>query len=300
MFLGKDKNKDSKYIDTTGELPNVQLKFGVWYLKHKILIQNIGIGVLVAFCVLTIGFSLWKWGDYLIYGYWEDEQTLLLGQVAQFQNYDELKSAYKAQDLNVSNVRAFSSAEDMYDFIAQVANPNERWIANVEYHFTYSGEETKKYTSAVLPGSKRPVAVFGHDSNKFPSNVQFVIDKISWKSISAHDISDVSGYVDARNRFSIDNFVFNTPSDSGILVPSITFDLYNDSAYSYWAPEFYVELLNGNQTVGYIFLRIDRFNSAEVKEIDLRYFGGNITVTNIRVIPVVNFFDNEVYMSPGL
>lgn len=292
------KKKLPTYIDPTGELPSSQLELGAWYLRHKILLGQIGVGILIAFCAVTISFSLWGWGKYLLVDYTQDEQ-LFLNQTLELQDYKNLQTSYGAEDLLVADTRVFRGASDMYDFVANITNPNERWVAKLKYHFDYTNGETDIAETVLLPGAKRPVAFFGHESNIFPSNIRFIIDEISWKSIDPHKIFDVASYANTRLMFSVDNFVFNSPEAKGILVPSINFDLYNDSAYNFWQGVFYIELLNGGQTVGYVFLSVDQFMVGEKRAIDLRYFGGNLNVTDIRLHPVIDVFDDNTFMDPN-
>ena len=293
----KEKNNLSGYVDTAGQLSNTQLKISSWYLRHEILLQQIGTGVLIGFCVFTVGFSLFFWGKYLFIDYWQD-QKILKGQVQEFQNYAQLQNAYKAADIEILETQVYNSAPNMYDFFALAVNPNERWIAHIDYHFIYSGNETKVYRSSIIPGSRRPLAVFGAESETYPGEARFVIDKIDWEAIDPHKIFDVTKYMGDRLMFNFNNFVFKPPSKTGASVPSVVFDIFNDSAYSFWDAVFYVELLNDNQTVGYIYLSIPKFLSQEKRPIDLRYFGENLTVTDVKVIPALNVFDKNIYIRP--
>lgn len=293
----KEKNHLSQYIDTTGELSSRQLKISSWYLRHEILLQQIGIGIMIVFCVATVGFSLFFWGKYLFVDYWVDQKNLQ-GQAQEFQNYAQLQSAYKANNIEVLETRIYNSSTDLYDFFAITVNPNERWIAHVDYHFVYSGGETKTYKSSLMPGEKRPLAVFGQESASYPGEISFVLDNLSWEAIDPHKIFDISSYMKERLIFNFDNFVFSQPSQTGAPVPAISFDIYNDSAYSFWDAVFYVELLNDDQTVGYIYFSIPDFMSLEKRTVDLRYFGDNLTVNDIRIIPVMNVFDRDIFINP--
>lgn len=291
-------NKFSRYTDPTGSVTTSQLRLGGWYVRHKILLQKLWIIFMIAFSSVTIGYSFWKWGEYLFVGYGEDRRILLVGQANEFQNYTAIQAAYKAQELNVTNVQTFQSGKESFDFAAMVANVNKRWIAELSYHFAYTGGETEVEKTIILPGQKRPAIAFGHELNVFPANVRFFIDKITWKVIDTHKINDVSGFMNPRLDFAVGNFIFNNVNPTGLNIASATFDLTNRTAYSYWQPVFYLELLNDNLPVGYMFISVDNFLSGETKKIDLRYFGSNITVTNFRLIPIINVFDPDIYIEP--
>lgn len=292
------KNKINQYIDTTGQLSNRHLVLGTFYLKHKLLLQKIGTGFLIAWCVVFMGFSMWKWGEYLFFGYWQD-QDYLARYAQSNQNYANIQNIYKAQDLKISDIRIFATSKDMYDLLANIENPNERWIAKVSYHFNYSGGETEVQTTTIMPLSKRPAAIFGVESNSFPSSVNFVIDTVEWKSVNAHEVSDVNVFLAERNLFSIDNFIISDPSLTGVSIPSISMDIVNQSAFSYWEPVFLVELINGQQVVGYIYLYFDKILSFSTESVELRYFNQNTQFSNIRLIPIIDYFDESKYIDPG-
>jgi hypothetical protein len=79
----------------------------------------------------------------------------------------------------------------------------------------------------------------------------------------------------------------------------INFELFNDTAYNYWDPEFYVELFDGNQTAGFIYVQLDKFKSGEKRIIDLRSWVDNLHVSDIVVWPVFDVFDKNEYMPVG-
>ncbi len=292
------KNKLNQYVDTTGELSSNRLVFGTWYVEHKVLLQEIGMGILIAWCVIFGGFSLWKWGEYLFFGYWDDQATLA-NYTQNNQNYSSIQTAYKAQNLNISDVRVFPTSGDMYDFSASVQNPNQRWVANVSYHFEYSGESSEIQTASIMPLTKRPVVSFGVEATSFPASVNFVVDDIQWKSIDAHKIPNVENYLAERDLFSIDNFIVTPPSLTGVSFPTVSLDLFNQSAFSYSEPVFLVELLNGNQVVGFINLYFDKLAAFSSESAELRYFNSTAEINNIRVIPTMNYFDDNIYIHPG-
>lgn len=295
----KGGDRLSRYEDPTGEFPNRELKMAEWYLRHKLLMQKIGTGLLVAWCVITIGYSLIAWGNYLIFGYVED-RDMAIRQAMEIEDYENIQALYGAADLKVSQVDVFRPAENKYDFVVEVTNPNERWLAHLSYKCVYSGGETELFQTTLLPGAKRPVIVFGHESDTYPTNVKFVIEAVDWESIDPHVVFDVEQYMAERLIFTIGNFSF-TKASTAADIPShiVEFDLYNDSAYSYWEPEFYIELLRNNSLVGVMYLLAEQFGSAEMRHIDLRSVAEQLDVDDVRITPIINVFDEDVFIEPG-
>lgn len=295
----KIKSKFSRYTDPTGEFSNRALKLAEWYLKHKLLLQKIGKYILVGWCVVTVGYSFGYWLYYFSYGYFQD-QKMATQSVAQFQNYKNLQTMYGAKDLVVKDVDVYNSVSDLYDFAAQVENPNERWVARVTYRFAFSGGETSLTTTVLPPQGARPVALFGAAAGSYPVGARLVIEKIDWRRLNPHVDVDIKNYIAERSKFSVERFAFTPASRSaGILNNMIEFDLFNDTAYSFWDAEFYVELKDRGETVGLIHLNADKFKAGEKRRIDLRSFVDNLRVSDIIVWPVFNVFDVGEYMKAG-
>lgn len=297
MSVKKVKSKLERYEDVTGEFTSSELKWGEWYVRHKILLRKIVIGVLLTWCTITVSYGLGYFVYYFSYGYFQDEQ-MMNQQLLELGNYKNVQYLIKAKDLQVGNVGVYNSITENYDFLAGVKNPNERWLAIVTYKFTFSGGETGLAWTILLPGSQRPIAYFGFKSSRYPTNPSLVIEDIKWKKISPHAVPGVKEFTDERINFPVENFEFTQASESAAIPNNIIqFDVYNNTAYNYWEPSFYIELINGNRTVGVVYLVIDQFKSGEVKHIDTRSFVDNLEIDNVKVWPVINVFDENEFMS---
>jgi len=301
MFSKKEQSKLERYEDVTGEFTSSELKWGEWYVRHKILLRKIVIGVLTAWCVVTLGYGLGYFTYYFSYGYFQD-QIMASQQVLELSSLKNTRELFQAEDVQISNVEIYNSISDeLYDFVARASNPNERWIAIVSYKFVFSGGETESAQTVLLPGSQRSIVYFGFESDRYPASPKLIIENVSWKSVSAHAINDVSEFIADRSDFLVENFQFTRASRSqGIPNHMIEFDMLNNTAYNYWEPTFYIELIKGNRTVGIIYFVASEFKSQEERHVDLRSYIKNLEVSNIKVWPVINVFDNSQYMEVGL
>ncbi len=278
---------------------NHELRLSEWYLRHKLGLEKLGIGLLIAWCVATIGFGLWGWGYYLFFGYWQD-QNMLISELRQYTNYTLVQPLYREKDLVTSDVSVFQSADGVYSFVADVNNPNPDAIVKVTYSFSFAGGETMPDDTVLLPGERR-MGTFGiHLASGFPTGVSLNIRSVEWKRIAHHYVPLPADYISARLMFATDHFVFSPPNTAeGRVVPSVAFDITNASAYSYWQPVFYVELYSGDTLVGVAYTTVSQFQSGNTSHLDLRLFGDTLHVTDIRVVPVINIFDPTVYMAPA-
>lgn len=293
---GKNKDKLSRYKDVSGGFSNSELKWGEWYLRHKVLLRKILTGCLVAWSIITLGYGLGYFAYYFSYGYFQD-QEMMARQTVEFENYSNLQNLYKPQDLQFSQASVFNSLSELYDFFAKVRNPNKDWMARITFKFSFSGGETEIFKDVLLPGSERPIAIFGVLSNSYPTNISLSVENIEWKRVKPHLVKNVQQYISERNNFLVDNFKFTRQSKSNN-IPSnmIEFDVFNDSIYSFWNQVFYVEFLKNNRTVGVAHVVVEEFMSEEIRHVDLRSYVNNLDISNIAVYSVSNVFDNSEYI----
>ncbi len=297
MFNKKQQPQLERYEDVTGEFTSGELKWGEWYVRHKILLRKISIGLLSAWCVVTLGYGLGYFIYYFSYGYFQDQQ-MASQQLLELSNLKNTRALFQAKELQVGRVEMYNSvSEETYDFVARVSNPNDRWIAIVNYKFSFSGGETDTLKTIILPQSQRPLAYFGFESTGYPTGVKLLIENVKWKNINIHSIPDVAGFIADRANFPVENFQFIRASASqGIPSNMIEFDMLNDTAYNFWEPSFYIELINQNRTVGLIYFVASEFRSQEIRSVDLRSYVNNLEVSDIKVWPVLNVFDSGQYM----
>jgi len=301
-MFSKKKDDFRRYVDTSGGMSNKDLAFASWFAQHRHVLEMIGLSFLIAWCVATIGFSLVMWGNYLIFGIAEDN-AMQRAQVLEMPNYARTHHLFSAQELKIGNTSVFEGAGDKYDFVTDVTNPNKRWIAYLTYKYTYGGGETQTVTTPLMPGENRPIALFGHDIPRGPLNVRLVIDSVAWKKVTFEMAADPAAFLEERQRFAIENIAFTRASAAqGLGTHRIEFDFTNESAYSYWSPTLYVELLgglSGTNRQGLAFFPMEKFRSGETRHIDVRSFTPQLDVTNIQVFTVMDLFDTETYMAPG-
>jgi len=225
-------DKIAQFVSTQPEdLSYKQFKLAVWYIKHKVLLQKIGIGVLSVWCVLLVGYSFLGWVKYFIVDYNKDKNLLARGAV-EFSNYAAKHISYGAQPLQVEETRIFPELAGKYDFVTKVINTNDRWLAQVSYKYIYDNGETKLVTVTVLPGSEQLLAVFGQEVKDFAGQANLAIGKIAWKKISSHRVKSVENFMTDRLVFVPEDFIFPPAGQDGLAFGRLEFKLKNNSAVS--------------------------------------------------------------------
>lgn len=269
-----------------------------WFVRNRIHLFRVLVGFLIVLnCVLYIIF-LWKIGAYALFGYPEDRQMEAF-QAQTFPNYRVLQQRYRANNLVIGRPTVYPSSLHRTDFIVAVENPNSRFAADVVYSFSYAGGTTESHIAHVLPGASGVIGVFGVETDGLPSSVDVTIEYISWQRISPHAIADVPSYVADHVDFSVGDITFVPASPvDGLASHRLTFDVTNNTAYSYWEPVFYVVLLKGNARVGVVPITVDQFLAGSTRTIDIRLERPSVSVTGVTLFPSVDIFDAASFMSP--
>ena len=282
-----------KYVDPTKEFTSQDLKWSFWYVKHKALLYRIMVIGLISVNAVFILFGLWKWGSYLLG--WQDAQKVQESLSASI-NYTGLHPRFTAQPIQAINTQIFSSRENKFDAVAELINPNSRFLARFDYYFIVDGVKTLVQKTFLLPGESRLVAYLGINDGAGSSPI-VVLENIKYERISAHKIPDTINWQAYRLNFQVSDFVFlKSLAQEGQNTDAIQFKLTNASPYSYVTPIFYVALLQNGQMVGILPLRLESINSLETKDIDLRNFVSNLSVTEIALYPIINVYDEGVYI----
>ncbi|KKQ26988.1 MAG: hypothetical protein US42_C0017G0009 [Candidatus Magasanikbacteria bacterium GW2011_GWC2_37_14] len=298
MLFSSKKDKFEKYSDPLNEFSNRELKLGEWFLRHELKLKTIGKNTLIVFCVVTVGYSFGYWLYYFGYGYWQD-QKMFVQQNLEFENYDNLKSFYRPQNIGFGQINVFNTvSEELYDFSVMVNNPNPRWLVGLTYKYIYSGGETPISKTVVLPGSQRPLTFLGLKTEGYPEGAKLVVLQTEWLKLDSHVLPDVTSFVQERSNFTLANFKYAPISRvNGTPANIITFLLKNNSAYGFWTADFYVVLLSGGEPVGTMYLSLDKFKAGETRPVDLRSFVPGLSVDEAVIYPLINIFDREVYLA---
>ncbi|PIT88362.1 MAG: hypothetical protein COU29_01045 [Candidatus Magasanikbacteria bacterium CG10_big_fil_rev_8_21_14_0_10_36_32] len=293
---GKKPNFE-KYDDPTGEFDSKQLKWGMWYVQNKILLRRIGIGALFVFIAITFGFSLWKGGFILYYDFFQQPAAEI--DLTRATNYNVLNQSRIPQQMQIMDIQILPGGVDKNDVIAELVNPNERYIVYFDYYFDFGGQQSPRQKGFLLPFEVRPIAAMGLDSGWAVGLANLMVENISWQRISNHLISDVKRWQDERLIFSISDFVFKqTGVAGGASSNIISFKLTNESSFSYKDAVFYVGLYQNGSLVGLMKLPVQDFHSLEVRDVDLRSFVSNLVVSEIKLFPAIDLYDKAVYLQP--
>lgn len=291
----KAKVNIGKYVDPTGEFGSEQYKRSLWFVKNKLLLYRLLVAFLIIFSVITVGYSLWKGFELLIFELTVNDA--MEQQLAHSTNYGVLNTAYTPASVDILSTQIYTGGTDKIDIVSEVANANERYVARFDYYYDFNGIKTAPQSAVLLPTESRPLAVLGLDTSEFSGSANLILTNVRFTRVDNHTIPDLSAWMEERLNFSVDNFVF-TPADSDLNANSIKFTLVNNSPYGYRAPNFYLGLFQNGGLVGLMKFDTTDLQSQESREIDLRNFVSNLSVSEVKLYPLIDLFDDSVYLAP--
>jgi hypothetical protein len=292
---GKSKINIEKYIDPTGEFGSKQYKQSLWFVQNKLLLYRLLVSFLIIFSIITVGYSLWKGLELLIY-----ELTIkssMEQQLAHATNYGALNAAYTPSPIDILSTQIYTGGTDKIDIVSEVTNINERYVARFDYYYDFNGVKTASQSAVLLPTENRPLGALGLDSAEFSGSANLILTNVRFTRVDNHAIPDLPAWMEERLNFGVDNFVY-TPADSNLSANSVKFTLTDNSPYGYRAPNFYLELYQNGGLIGLMKFDTTDLQSQESREIDLRNFVPNLSVSEVKLYPLIDLFDDSVYLAP--
>lgn len=276
------------------DLTGRELKFGYWYVKHKLLFKRIAIGIFIAFDLALI-----VYGAYGFINHFFIEGPQVRQSISKMpENLIETGSfrfKTRPENIRVLDSKVISGAEGKYDFLARVSNPNPEWLIYFDYEFVYAGGRTETKSSFVLPLEDRMITSLGIKSDQKIISANLRIIDIEWEKVDKHDISDFNQFYKEHFNFDTENVKILTTQISGLPVTRVNFDITNNSAYSYWEIGVHVILYRGNRIAGINYIALEDFLSEQTRSVEVRWFE-KISNVKIEIEPEVNILNPDVYM----
>jgi len=273
-------------------------KLSVWWVENRALLKKIGLVIWAVVDAVLILFALWVVIDTYLISY-EQERALSYGFGINQEVRREVNTATAPEPVIISSdASVFAIGDGRYDFYASIENTNNDYWLQFTYHFAYSGGQTETATGFVYPLEQKPVIELAHESESRPTGAEFVIEDYDWNFIDPHEISDFDAWRAERIDFDVSASEYTPALDLPEIVGRSTFTIENDTAYSYWEPEFYVLLYRGASVVAVTKTTIPEFVAGQTRTVDQNWFGSISSVTKVEIVPEIKLFNSSVYMDP--
>jgi len=282
--------------DPPADFSGSQLAAASWYISHKVLLKKIFIGFLIFLNVIFWGYGLYGLVNYyLIEGPIFDRAMRNLSQSI---NYGAINAAAQPKSLEIGTTTIFNSGTGRYDFVAKILNPNSGWRAEFTYDFLTDGVARADKNGFILPGEEKYFLDLGAEAKSKPRQAVLEVKNLRWQRIDAHEIPDYAAWRDARLNFVFENVKFSPAAiaDTTIPVSRASFGAKNISAFSFWAVGFDVLLYRGSSLAAVNYITLEEFRSGQNRPVEVSWFESLPSITQVKVIPEVNIFDQKVFM----
>lgn len=266
-----------------------ELNWSYWFVTNKLLLRKIFIIALISINALFMMYVIYALVDNFILKY-NYHQSSLQSMAMAPQTINSIGSSAKVviADLEYGTTQVLRS-QDKYDLLTPIHNPNDRYVSYFSYRYVGDGFETDWKEGYVLPNDTTYLFMLGMNSVASITAANLEFKDIDWeKQIDFKNISDL------KFRFAVDNITY-TPS-SGENKSIARFDVKNNSAYNYRQVGFITLLKRQNTIVGINYIQLNNFKSQATRNIEAVWFEDISSVSNVTVIPTVNYLDDAVFI----
>ncbi|PIR47634.1 hypothetical protein COV06_02360 [Candidatus Uhrbacteria bacterium CG10_big_fil_rev_8_21_14_0_10_50_16] len=282
-------------LTTVGKEFDKRYKRDVWWIEHKTQLRTAGVVFLFAVEGLLGLIGLWAFADYFLINYVE-EGRLVESFFAGAENLHAVVQTQVPQALDLGNVQILPT-QGKFDVLAMITNPNADHVAQVRYRIVYDDRETEERTAILLQETTMPLVAFNVDQPR-PRNPRVLIDQVEWWRIDAHAVPDPIAWKQARLNIAFDNLQQDTGLQIGDQVVSRTLaDITNKTGFGYYSIDVFVLLKRGGSVIGVNRTVMSNLLPREERPFQLDWFGGSPVAQTIEVYPIVNLFDDSVYLS---
>ena len=277
------------------DLSEKQLKWGYWFVTHKLILRRILAAILIVFSAATLGFSGYSFVLDVL------NAPQMEAQLSAFMRSGLNPAVTVAQApraLSLSNAQVLVT-QGKYDFIGTVANPNQYYAAHFIYRFTGESFATEPADGFILPGEQKFVVRLGVASAARPSNPSFELLSTSWQRIDRHLYPDWKSFADEHLNLPISDIAYVPEIELSKDKPPIgktTFTVRNDTGYGYYGLRIAVVMYRGPAIVAVNLTAFDSLRPNESRSGEVTWYEDYGAVTQIKVFPEVDILNNASYI----
>ena len=268
-------------------LTDKQLKFSYWYITHKLSLRKAWKIILAVIAGLVWLYVIWQLVVFAItyQSIQQSVQAMLFTSDASLPAIEQIAP----RQLAVSEMTVIN-AGDKYDYLVQISNPNDNWLAQFKYRFTTPSSTANDFRNGfVLPGESKYLM----DLSKASPQANLEMKDLS--------LLKVENFALTQNKMM--RFVVNDIDIAKAFKSSdptkVSFTIKNDSAYSYWEADLQVLLMNGGSVSGINHIVLNSFKSGENRKVEIFWNNPVSSVNSVNVIPNLNILDSDNLMSPS-
>jgi hypothetical protein len=277
-----------------------ELQFASFWVRNKIAVRKAVYAALIIVNAVFWGYAFWGFIDAYALSY--PRESRITQEIAANEVIARQLSSNRPLSVNVRQVDVFQNTDGRLDMIVPVENPNAQWAATFTYRFNVSGELTPQRSGFLLPGESSYLGEFGYSQSSAGAKAAaLTVDDLKWMRVDPSVVgSDYTEWLKRRNTFDISEVKQSRDVlINGKPVLRTTFTFGNPTAFGYWNVDLYVILKRGDVAIAATKVALTKVASGDSRPVSLDWFEQLPTVSDVQVVPVVNYLDPAAYMPAG-
>lgn len=274
----------------------------LWFAREKDRLGTLSFIALLFTEIVIASIGVFVFLDYYVLRY-PAERSLLTA----FAPNTVLHSAVQSQTpqtIGVDSAQVFVARSGSYDAMTFTKNPNEKWVADIYYVWTWDGGKSAEQNARLLPGESRPLVLFGIEGSR-PKGMEIQVNRIEWWRVNPQQVRDPVAWVNARLRVRTSDVVHDDRFQVGEKVVGRTsFTLTNETGYGYRDMLMVLVAQKGSAAVGLHQFTVSDLAPHESRTVQVDWFGQAPVANGVAIYPVVDVFDPSMYTSlsadPGI
>lgn len=287
------------YIMITEGLSDAKLKWGYWYVTHKLFLRQ-----LLVYFLIFVNLNLWFFAAFFVFKvYFFDNQSYVFAVnklINSRVNYSTFNQANQPKELQFGNVDVLTSGGDKYDLVITILNPNTNWVGRVSGSFIEGGssgekdeENVKNYVVNILGGEKEYIIQAGSNASGGNISPQFKINYIQWYRVRNQDVFNM--FVKNHSDFEVSGIKYRTSDElklgSKVQISGLNFEVKNNSLYDYWRVDNKILFKRAGNIVAAYVVPIEEFKIDQRRTVDFRIFDNLANISSVEVKPDIDIFD---------
>lgn len=277
------------------DITEKQLKWGYWFVTHKLLLRRVLVVVLLLANAALFGFSGYAFVADLLNASLREAQ---LQSLVTNRLNPAVADAQAPQSLTSSNAQVLVS-NGKYDFVVTVKNPNRYFSARFSYRFVAGSFATPPTVGFILPSEEKFVVTLGQAADARPSGAALEISNIVWQRIDRHAIPDWTVFSSQHLNFPITDISYTPGIEIAPGKPTIgrtTFTIANNTGYGYYDMRLLVLMYRGPALAAVNTTILPTFAPGETRNGDVTWYEDFGAISQIKVIPEIDITNDASFI----
>lgn len=277
------------------DLSEKQLKWGYWFVTHKLMLRRILSAVLIVFSAATLGFS--GYGFTLDIMDAQDRANMIM-DLSTWHLNPAVTVAQSPKGLSLSNAQVIVT-QGKYDLIGTVTNTNQYFAGHFTYRFTGGSFVSEPIEAFILPGEQKFIAQLGVTSASRPSNAALEIVSTTWQRLDRHKYPDWKSFAAEHLNLPITEISYSPSIElvkGKAAIGKTLFKITNNTGYGYYGIRALIVMYRGPAIVAVNSMGFDTLRPNETRSGEVTWYEDYGAVTSIKVFPEIDILNSASYI----